>query len=532
MTFPLTTFVSKVTKITADWAQAVNDIVGGLEDTSSASKGAGLVKLDHSRVYPVRSLGLASYGRPPATWAMSDAQVADVTSGTGVMDVVTELNSIIATGYPIDFTKGVYGVSSPVLPRTQQALTGKHPTSVMIRALAGFAGSAVVSYPFGQYNAVQIRGMKIDAANNAARCLELIGVSQGTVDSLLLEDMALSRPTTYSMYIKNMTYFDFVRCVINGGTQGGYLLNCYTGAIRSLISYDGQRAGLIIDDSADLTLYDPTFFNSTMPSTSMFEIDRSHGITVYRGTFEPEPDTPEGGHRYCTQEVLVHDSGGTSQAATDNRFIDCNWIGLPATKQRCLVVGDSGGAQMWRTRVVRGKFVKPAASNSVLLNAQSNADFTACVDLASYASSTHAPVSITNTGGGPYQLEGETQGTFTVAIEGATTNPTITSGAITGTWTRQGRQVFFSFNTGTVTWSAAGTGGFRLTFTGLDFTGATNTAVNLGSCDLFTNAVSAQIINATQVALFPTGSNTSLNWSAPPTSGRLLTMSGTFIAGT
>lgn len=504
--------------------QRVDDVLERLADDSDAANGAGMVESNYALIYPVRSLGLANYGRPPATWAMSDAQVADVAANTASLDVTTALNTILDTGYPVDFMPGTYGIGAPLTPTTQQTLSGSKREKSIIKARAGFAGSAMVSFPSGAWSGVTIQNLKINADNIAARCLEMIGSTQGAVDQIILRDVALSLATARPFHLENVTYFELDHLLWNGGSDGGRMVECYTGSARNCVGYHGATAALILEEGADCTFYDQVLFNNSgTTSTSLLLIDGGHGHVFYRLTTEPQ------GAANVVQEVLIVDTSGAGNCA-DNRLIDCNSLGVANTKTNSVVVGILGGTPIYKTGIVRHKSIKPTGNDSIVLNAQESTDISGCCDLVTYDTGTYAPITIENNSGNVFQREGETVGTFTVAIEGATTNPTITSGTITGNWMRQGRQTFFSFNTGAVTWSAAGTGGFRFTITGLDMTGGTNVPIQISNCTLFSNAACATIISATQIALYPVGSNTSLNWAAPPVSGGQAIISGSFVA--
>jgi len=59
MPFPLTTFVSRITVITRDWLQSVNDIVGNLSNNVNPLMGAGLIGYDPGLAYLVGTVGEA-----------------------------------------------------------------------------------------------------------------------------------------------------------------------------------------------------------------------------------------------------------------------------------------------------------------------------------------------------------------------------------------------------------------------------------------------------------------------------------------
>jgi len=448
-------------------------------------------------------------------------------TGDGVTNDTAAIQAALNSGAGlIYFPPGTYKILSPLLPKTQQYLLGAQRTKCAIVAGTGFAGTAMISYPSGTYSGITIQSLTINANNIAARGLEMIGSSQGYVDQIKLRDLSVALATSRPIHFENVTYWAWDSVLTSGGADGTYIYNCYSGETRDCVSYHGTRAALIIVNGASITLNAHKLFNNAgTNSACLLEIDGSHDVVANRCEFEPQ------GAANVTSEVWIHDSSGSGNCS-DNKFIDCGWVGLSATKTRCLTIGGTtvvagtSGINVYKTSVIRGRFIKPAAE-SVLLKDQTDTNFVGSVDLITYDTGARASVTILNSSPNPYQLEGELTGTFTVSVRGTTTDPTITSGTITGTWTKQGRQVTFFVITGAITWSAAGTGDFRLRFSGLDLSNGINTPVTLGVCTLFTNAVSAAVVSATDIGLFPIGSNTTLNWTAPPTSGGQVSLAGT-----
>lgn len=76
MPFPNTTFISRVTKITTGWLQAVNDFLRNLEDGTSGSRGAGLIPLDQTLAYTAGSVGF-NLGKRKAVFATGVAATDD-----------------------------------------------------------------------------------------------------------------------------------------------------------------------------------------------------------------------------------------------------------------------------------------------------------------------------------------------------------------------------------------------------------------------------------------------------------------------
>jgi hypothetical protein len=521
----------------------IGELIAELANATSASLGAGLVKSKYDLIYPVKSLGLASYGRPPSTWAMTDAEVADVLSNTGSMNVAAALNTIIDTGYEIDFTPGTYGISVPLTPTTQQTLKGRKREKAIIKALAGFAGSAMVSYPSGAYSGVTIEYLKLNANSIAARCLEMIGVSQGAVDQIILRDVAMSLATARPLHLENLTYWELDHVITNGGTDGAFLKTCYSGASKNCVHYHGARAALILENCSDNALSHFVCFNNPgTPSTSLLEVDGGHGNVFRDYTLEPQ------GAANVTQELLINDTVGGN--CVGHEFISGQHIGLANTKTRSVVIGASGA--IYQSRFENTRIIKPTGNESVLLTAQAETQFVNCRDLAAYDTPTFSALTILNNSGNPYRTENlpgqfsalSTEGGLTfpatqvpssdantlddyqenlatpldaMTITGSTGDPTTlaAAGGFQAQAIKVGRLVHLKHNFGAITWAAPGTGTFRIN---LPF--AINGMAKVQGT-LFATAVVGEI-NGTVLTLYAAGSATALTWASIGASGSSL----------
>lgn len=105
MTFPSTTFVSKVTTVAAAWLQAVNDSVAGLPNITDATKGAGQIGYSYTPNYAVGTMGSAEKGH-----GIDVTQPPFNCDKTGVADCSTSINSALTTypGIPLHFPAGTY----------------------------------------------------------------------------------------------------------------------------------------------------------------------------------------------------------------------------------------------------------------------------------------------------------------------------------------------------------------------------------------------------------------------------------------
>jgi hypothetical protein len=490
---------------TADDFNALS-VASHLVDTSDAAKGAALVKSKYDLIYPVKSLGLASYGRPPSTWAMTDAEVADVLSNTGSLNVAAALNTIIATGYEIDFTPGTYGIGVPLTPMTQQTLAGRKREKAIIKALAGFSGSAMVSYPSGAYSGVTIEYLKLNANSIAARCLEMIGVSQGAVDQIIVRDVAMSLATARPFHLENLTYWELDHVITNSGTDGAFLKSCFTGSSKNCVHYHGARAALILESCSDNVLsHFVCFNNSGTTSTSLLEVDGGHGNVFRDYTLEPQ------GASNVTQELLINDT--VTGNCTGHEFISGQHIGLANTKTRSIVIGSSG--TIYQTLFENMRVIKPTSNDSVLLTAQQETKFKNCRDQVAYDTPTFAKLTVTNSSGSPYNAD-HTQD-LTVTLNGSTGDPTSPTavGGFVAPAIKNHTSFLLEHNFGAINWSAAGTGTFRITLP-FSVTGH----VIVGPCTLFPTAV-VGYVNGTVVTFYPINSNTALTWASAVAGGSL-----------
>lgn len=477
-----------------------------LADTSSAAKGAALVKHDYSRIYPVKSLGLASFGRPPSTWAMSDAQAADVLANTGSLDVSTPLNTIIATGYPIDFTNGTYGIGSPLTPLTQQTLSGRKRSKVIIKALTGFAGTAMVNYPSGTYSGVTIEGMTINGNGKAARCLSMVGASQGAVDQIIVRDVSLALATVRPCHLEFLTYWELDHVLTNGGSDGAYLLNCFDGSTKNCLHYEGVRAALIVVgcDNNDFGNF-AIFNNAGNTSTSLLEVDGGKNNDFHDYSLEPQ------GVANVTQELLINDT--VSGNCVQNMFRNGRHIGLANTKTRSVVMGSSG--TIYQTLFENVGIIKPTGQNSMLFTAQQETHLENVRDLVAYDTPNFVPVTVTDNSGFGYSANHKQN--LTLTLTGSTTNPTTpaAAGGFSAPAVKNRRSFFLEHNFGAVTWAGAPAGNFEI-----NLPYAVTGHVQIGPQTVFAAAV-VGYINGTKIVFYIAGSATPLTWAAATSGGSL-----------
>jgi hypothetical protein len=429
-------------------------------------------------------------------------------TGDGTTDDLTALQAACDSGAKfIFFPEGTYMVTGPLLPKTQQTLLGAKRESTIIKAKSGFAGSALVSYPSGAYSGVTLEGLLLNGDSLAARCLEIIGVSQGAVDQVIVRDLRCALATTTQIYCENLTYWELDHVISSGGT--GYALHiktCYTGSSKNCVHYHGATSAVKVENSSDNTfLYLVCFNNAGTSSTSLLEIDGGHGNVFRDYTLEPQ------GASNVTQELLINDT--VTGNCTGHEFISGQHIGLANTKTRSIVMGSSG--TIYQTLFENMRVIKPTSNDSVLLTAQQETKFKNCRDQVAYDTPTFAKLTVTNNSGQPYNAD-NTQD-LTLTINGSTGDPTSPTavGGFVAPAIKNHTFFLLEHNFGAINWSAAGTGTFRITLP-FSVTGH----VIVGPCTLFATAV-VGYVNGTTVTLYPINSNTALTWASAVAGGSL-----------
>jgi hypothetical protein len=335
-------------------------------------------------------------------------------TGDGTTDDTAAIQLALDSGAKrVLFPKATYAISSPLLPKTQQHLIGQQRSSTIIIALAGFAGTALVNYPSGSYSGVTIENLLLNGNAIAARCLSMVGVSQGSVDQIILRDLQCSLATTTQVYLENLTYSDLDHLLANGGTD--YVLhmkNCYTSKIEHGIYYNGTIAAAFIEGGSDVCMSRTTLFNQTgVPSTSMLKVDGGTAHSFLGCTFEPQ------GAGTVSQEVLLQDT--ITGVCVDHLFHQCQFVGTAGTKTRALVVGASGA--VYKLVLDQCRFIKPTGNESILITNQSEMQMSRCYDLVTYDTATYQPVTFLNNSGNSVYIQNRLDQYVTLQTSGLLT---------------------------------------------------------------------------------------------------------------
>lgn len=165
MTFPSTTFISRVTTIARAWLQAVNDLLAGLSSTTDPTKGAGSVGFNVAQEYGagtvgqrLRALSLAAGSslvgftqagvgavlRTLQDKARDTVSVKDFGAlGDGTADDTAAMQAAHDTGRVVYYPEGQYQFTA--LAIAEGGIVGAGPTSSVLNCTSA-ANSAAIRY--------------------------------------------------------------------------------------------------------------------------------------------------------------------------------------------------------------------------------------------------------------------------------------------------------------------------------------------------------------------------------------------------
>lgn len=455
--------------------------------------------------------------------------------GDGSTNDATALAAAINSGKKyVYFPDGTYITNTTLLPKTQQSLIGSKRAGAVIKASGALA--SVISYPSGTYSGITIASLTVNGNSTAAVGISMIGSAQGAFDQLILCDVEVALCTTRPIYQENATYWVWANVLTSSGSDGTWIKTGFNGRTADCIHYNGTRAALILENSADNDFGDFANFNNPgTNSTSLIElIGNCHDNVFHDYTLEPQ------GAANVTQEILINNATGSNCVA--NKFIGGRHIGLANTKTRSVVIGTTG--TIYQTRFENCSVIKPTGNNSILLTQQQETQFINCRDLVAYDTPNFSDITITNSSGNPYLYEGEVgnisaivtnsvkfpvtqvisadpntlddyeEANVTLTLTGAGSNPTNPSavGGFSAPAIKIGRHFQMKHNFGVISYTAAGTGVFQVT---LPF------SVN-GMCNVQGTFMATAItgeVNGTNITFYPVGSGTAITWAGVAATG-------------
>lgn len=287
-----------------------------------------------------------------------------------------------------------------VLRRSGMRLTGANKATTKIEGRVDTM--AILSVDGGRSN-IEIRDITLDGYNAAFYGFYWESPSQGSSSSLTLENVVVSRCTEANIWIKNMTYGTLSNVTSAGGEggEGGntkhglYFDHCYNMNVHDGLFYDCVGAAIVLDGCAIVNVIDSALFNNANlnPGNTiehLCRITNSNACGLIRCTLEAQ------GAAKVTAELDIDSSASGYSVGT---FVhDCNFWGVPASKTRCVRLGQS--APVYKTTFRGCRFFKPSSEESILAKAQQSTLIDDCNDLTSYAQASYTPVSVQNDSGG------------------------------------------------------------------------------------------------------------------------------------
>ena len=462
--------------------------------------------------------------------------------GDGVTDDTAAIQAALTAHNYVYIPAGTYLITAALLPRATQIIYGHGVNRSVLKA--GTVGMICLSYPSGAYSNVVLRDFSVDGDNKALTGLSMIASSQGAISNCEFSNIQIAQCTLYQSYLSQITYCVVDRCAFIYGQYGLFLNDCFSSEVKNSIAHSSSQASLILAKGSQLTISRSNFSNNpSYTSPALVILDGCYGNAFVDCEFEPQ------GAANVTYEVILKSTLGTN--CTDNAFDRCRFIGLPNTKSGCIAIGTAGPA--YKTRIVECGFIKPSAGNSILLSTQDETSISRSYDLVTYDTPTYAPVTVTNSSGNGYYVEGLVgvfdnvttkkgmtfpaiqnpstnantlddyiEGTWTPVLTGGTTNPTDVTfgGGTTGTFVKVGRLVTAQFYFGTINWAAPGTGLFYIG--GFPFSGSdAYTPVMISGCTVQPTMFSATFDNPNSKAYLQTSAGAYLTWATAVNNGTM-----------
>lgn len=439
---------------------------------------------------------------------MTAAQIADVIGNTLLLDVTAPINAAMSSGAKrIIFPEGSYGITAPLLWKTQTTLWAANRITCIVKALAGFAGTALINCPSDAYTGMTMEHFTLNANNIAGRCFSMVSSGQGASDSIILRDVSFALATSRPYYIELVTGLRLYDVFSNGGTDGAYLKTCFDVLAIGVTAYNGARAAFIVEGCIDSNFYNVSAFNNPgTNSTSLIEFNGGHHNNLDGYKCEAQ------GAANVTQELLVINSLGASNAV-GNSFRNGRHRGFANTKVRSITVG--AATTMYGTDFFNITGIKPAGANSVNLVQQQETWFRWCRDQVAYDTPNFAPITIDNTSGFFYNAD-QLQN-FALTMNAAGTQPTTLVPAAPGPYPGVKNHCEFRMvaNFGAIAWTGAPTGAIQVNFPFSFY----------GECDVqgtfFPTGVVGQI-NGTIMTFYAVGSATALTWGGASSGGSLV----------
>lgn len=338
---------------------------------------------------------------------------------TGASDsaaaIQAAIDSLPTQGGSVYFPNGTYRIDSGITLKTRVTLMGNDRNNTVIKAYT--AGITMLGLSGSAYN-MRIRYLTIDGNDLAAKGIAILGATNGSNAHHVLEDVEVAGCTTNNIHLKNIIYGRLVNVYSAQGATTAppvsvLLEDMYNTDYEQCVFYNGTTSTVHLLRGSENYFHKTTVYNdSAYPTTQLVLIDSGTANKFFACTFEPQ------GSNNVVNTISIQDTETGSCA--DHSIMQCRFLGLAGTKTHDIEIGVSGG--VYKTLIRDCQFIKPTATNSILLTSQAYTEISGCVDLATYDTPTYADVSITNSSGNTYYMYPRvgntaigTNGSFTTA---------------------------------------------------------------------------------------------------------------------
>ena len=345
MPFPLTTFVSRITVITRDWLQSVNDIVGNLSNDVNPLMGAGLVGYDPGLAYLVGTVGEAiqrgggivsvkTYGAlgdgvQDDAPAFRDAVTALTAVGGGLLYVPAGLYRLATHDSSYEISKdqwATFNLTSNI------ELVGEKNAKLW---LDGATLCLVAPFAAPVYNRFDTVGIRRGATNCAVRNLEFT-TNGWVLDYGFRSCLAVNDNGDY-------TVMEDLRCVDMPGRNVIMVGQVYQPVPITHPTFTTKPVGTRISRCVFLQ-GGRNITGNTLSDDLSFIYTSGYDIHITACTFK-------------NSSAAVHNCGGIEIHSSTSRITDCYFENLwPA-----IFTG-------WQDRDIFGAFVTTAVGNKVLNN--------------------------------------------------------------------------------------------------------------------------------------------------------------------
>jgi hypothetical protein len=312
--------------------------------------------------------------------------------GDGVADdsaaIQAAINAIPVIGGEVYFPGGTYLVNTKITLKGRLSLIGESRNNTTIKA--GTVGMTVLEQNGSAYN-MRIKHLNIDGDGNAAYGVSMVSPNQALSAHHVIEDISVTSCTTNCIYLKEHIYLRLVQVYASDAPTVVLVENVNSSVFDQCLFYNAtSTACMSIVGGSQAYLRQINLYNdSTFPSTQLLLIDGHVGGTFFMCTFEPQ------GASNVTNSVTMQDT--VFGNSTDNQFIACRFIGLSTTQTHAIEIGAIG--TVYKTIIQNCQFIKPSATNSILVTNHTTTQIIDSVDLVIYDTPVFFPVTVTNSTG-------------------------------------------------------------------------------------------------------------------------------------